>query len=434
MAGEIERLTARPRLPKTVIGLGLVSLFTDASSEAIFPLLPAFLTLLGASNLWIGAIEGAADFVANVLKYLTGLLADRRERLKPLVLAGYSLSTVVRPLVAFAVTPWQVLLVRLFDRVGKGVRTSPRDALIAHVTDPSIRGRAYGFHRAMDHAGAAIGALFSATALFLLGAGLSAESADLGKIRTVFLLAAIPGLFALVALALTPEPPRPLPPQARPRPEPLPRALRSALFALVLFTFANATDAFLIVLATRLGASPALAPLLWLGLHVIKASTATIGGTLADRFGRRNALALGWLVYAVTWGAIGLAVTLPALFLLVGAYGVSHGLVEGAERALVADLAAGTARGRAFGAYNMAIGFAAMVASVAFGAIWDAFGTVPAFLGSASFAVVAAVVLLVLVPNKPSEAPPVDGGTGQSGDAMAAREPADPSSHVARSR
>ena len=182
MAGETERLTARPRLPKTVIGLGLVSLFTDASSEAIFPLLPAFLTLLGASNLWIGAIEGAADFVANVLKYLTGLLADRRERLKPLVLAGYSLSTVVRPLVAFAVTPWQVLLVRLFDRVGKGVRTSPRDALIAHVTDPSIRGRAYGFHRAMDHAGAAIGALFSATALFLLGAGLSAESADLGKI------------------------------------------------------------------------------------------------------------------------------------------------------------------------------------------------------------------------------------------------------------
>jgi MFS family permease len=143
------------KLPGTVVALGLVSLLTDTSSEAIFPLLPAFLTAFGASNTFIGLVEGAAELVANVLKYPTGLAADRRARLKPLVLAGYGISTAVRPLVAFALAPWHVLVIRLADRVGKGVRTSPRDALIAAVTDPSIRARAYGFHRAMDHAGAA---------------------------------------------------------------------------------------------------------------------------------------------------------------------------------------------------------------------------------------------------------------------------------------
>ena len=383
------------KLPATVVGLGVVSLLTDASSEAIFPLLPAFLAGLGASNAFIGLVEGAADLVANVLKYATGLLADRRARLKPLVLAGYGLSTAARPLVAFALAPWHVLAVRMLDRVGKGVRTSPRDALIAEATAPAIRARAFGFHRAMDHAGAALGTLLGAGVLWALGTGARATTAQL---RTVFLWAAIPGVLALVALALTREPPRAAPPAAPQAPaSPLPPALRRALLPVVLFSLANATDAFILVKLARLGAAPVLAPLLWLALHVVKASTATAGGRLADRSGRRNALALGWTVYGVLWAAVGLVESVPLLFVLSAAYGTSHGLVEGAERALVADLG-GRGKGKAFGVYNALAGLGALGASTAFGAAWDRFGDALAFAASGALALVAAGALLVLVP------------------------------------
>ena len=391
---------ANAKLPATVIGLGLVSLFTDVSSEAIFPLLPAFLATLGASNAFIGLIEGAAELVANVLKYLTGILSDRRAQLKPFVLVGYGLSTLVRPLVAFALAPWHVLAVRVGDRVGKGVRTSARDALIAGATDPSIRGRAYGFHRAMDHAGAAIGTLLGAGLLWYLGAT-TTQAASGDQLRTVFLWAAVPGVLAMIALALTREPPRSLPPPpAKGESRPLPTPLKRALLPIALFAFANATDAFILVKAARLGASPILAPLLWLALHVVKASTATAGGRLADRYGKRNALALGWTVYAVTWSAVGFAETIPLLFLLSAIYGTSHGLVEGAEKALIAELADGRGRGKAFGAYSMLIGLAALLASTTFGVVWDELGAVVAFVGSGACALLAAAVLLVALPKR----------------------------------
>lgn len=389
------------RLPRTVIGLGVVSLFTDVSSEAIFPLLPAFLTALGASNAFIGVLEGAADLVSSLLKYATGRIADRRARLKPLVLGGYAVSTVVRPLVAFAASPWHVLLVRLGDRVGKGIRTSPRDALIAAVTEPAIRARAFGFHRAMDHAGAAIGTLLGAGLLWLLGQS-DPGSASVEQLRTVFLWAAVPGVLALIALAVTPEPPRPEPSAAGTAgTSGLPPALKRALLPVVLFSFANATDAFILVKLARLGAAPLFAPLLWLALHVIKASTATYGGRLADRYGKRNALALGWAVYALTWSAVGFAQSVPALLVLAAVYGVSHGLVEGPERALIAELAASSGRGKAFGAYNLLIGVAALAASTLFGVVWDRFGSVAAFVSSGAVALLAAVLLLRNVPNRP---------------------------------
>lgn len=391
---------ATPALPPTVVGLGLVSLLTDASSEAIFPLLPAFLATLGATNAFIGLVEGAADLVANVLKYATGLAADRRTHLKPLVLAGYTISTIARPLVAFAAAPWHVLAVRIADRVGKGVRTSPRDALIAGVTDPAMRGRAYGFHRAMDHAGAALGTLLAAALLWLLTPA-EARPAGPAQMRVVFLWAAVPGGLALLALALTKEPPRPGPSMDRQAEVPgLPPGLEKALLPLVLFALANATDAFVLVKAARLGASPIIAPLLWLTLHVIKAATATTGGRLADRHGRRRALALGWTVYAVTWSAVGFAATIPLLFLLTAIYGTSHGLVEGAERALVAELAGAHAKGRAFGVYNMLVGLAAMAGSAGFGLVWDHWGAAVAFVGSGALAFAAAIALLAAVPAR----------------------------------
>jgi hypothetical protein len=252
----------------------------------------------------------------------------------------------------------------------------------------------------MDHAGAAIGTLLGAGLLWYLGVA-TTESATTDPMRTVFLWAAVPGACAMVALALTREPPRHARMPAAPRSTTaLPPALKRALLPVALFAFANATDAFIIVKAARLGAAPILAPLLWLALHVVKASTATTGGRLADRFGRRNALVIGWSVYAVTWGAVGFAESIPLLFVLAAVYGTSHGLVEGAEKALIADLATGNGTGKAFGSYNMLIGFAALAASTSFGVAWDRLGSVVAFAGSGAVALVAAGVLLAVVPGQ----------------------------------
>jgi len=402
--------TARPparALPPTVVGLGFVSLFTDVSSEAIFPLLPAFLTTLGASNAFIGLIEGTADLVASVLKYLTGILADRRTRLKPFVLFGYGISTLARPLVALALAPWHVLAVRVADRVGKGIRTSPRDALIASATDPAMRARAFGFHHGMDHAGAALGTLLGAGLLWWLGgADVSAggtTTASGAQLRTVFAWAAVPGALAMLALAMTREPPRALPaPVAAGDASALSPALKRALLPITLFALANASDAFILVKAARLGAAPILAPLLWLGLHLVKASTASTGGRLADRFGKRRALGLGWVVYAVTWSALGFADSFALLAVLAALYGMTHGLIEGPEKALVAELAAGGGKGKAFGAYNMLVGLAALAASGGFGVVWDRFGSVPAFAGGGACALLAAIVLALRVPAAPA--------------------------------
>jgi hypothetical protein len=269
----------------------------------------------------------------------------------------------------------------------------------------------------MDHAGAAIGTLLGAAILWLLGArGAGGASAD--TLRTVFLWAAVPGLLAMVALALTREPPisrdggfpssRPISLSGREGAERgrLWPALRQALLPIALFALANATDAFILVKLARLGAPAVLAPLLWLALHLVKAATATAGGRLADRHGKRNALALGWTVYAFTWGAVGLAGSVPVLFALAAAYGTSHGLVEGAERALVADLSGGHAKGKAFGTYHLLVGLTALGASTAFGAAWDRFGDTAAFAGSGAVALLAAAVLLVLVPAAPPTSRP----------------------------
>jgi MFS family permease len=210
----------------------------------------------------------------------------------------------------------------------------------------------------------------------------------------------------MVALALTREPPRPAAPTAAAAaPGPLPRPLRRALLPIALFAVANATDAFILVKLARLGAPALLAPLLWLALHVVKAATATSGGRLADRYGRRNALALGWTVYAVTWGAVGIAGSVPVLFALSAAYGISHGLVEGAERALVAELSDGGVRGKAFGTYHVLVGLAALASSTGFGAAWDRFGDAAAFAGSGALALLAAAALLALVPARGATAP-----------------------------
>ena len=393
------------RLGRTVVALGVVSFLTDASSEMIYPLLPVFLTAtLGASAAVLGVIEGAAESTAALLKLAGGWWSDRVRRRKPLVVAGYAVSSFARPLVAAAESAGHVLAVRLSDRLGKGIRTAPRDALIADSVELGVRGRAFGFHRAADHAGAVIGPL---AAFALL------QWADL-DLRTVFWLAAVPAVAAVIAVVFfVREPsPAPLPPGAvipqaalrgrlhgfSPSPDaaPLPRTFWAYLVVLFVFTLGNSADAFLLLRAQQLGVPVALLPILWAALHVVKSGVSTTGGALSDRVGRLPMLVAGWLVFAFVYLGFAVATSPWHAWVLFLVYGVYFALTEGPERALVADLVPAARRGSAFGWFHLVVGLAALPASVLFGVIWEARGAPAAFAFGSALAVTATVALLPL--------------------------------------
>ncbi len=382
----------RMRLPRTVIALGAVSLLTDASSEMIYPLLPVFLSsVLGAGPLVIGAIEGAAESVASLLKLASGWWSDRLPRRKVLVVVGYGIASVVRPLIGLVQNVGQVLAIRLTDRAGKGIRGAPRDALIADAVDPSQRGRAYGFHRAMDHTGAVVGPLVAAA--LLKWGGLS--------LRTVFLIAAIPAALAMIALIFgVKESQRSVAKDGKKTNldrQGLDRRFWLYLVVLLVFTLGNSTDALLILRATELGVSAAMVPVLWAVLHVVKATSSTPGGTLSDRLGRRPLIIAGWIVYGAVYLGFAMASASWHAWALFIAYGLYFGLTEGVEKALVADLVPADVRGAAFGWYNLTIGLAALPASLIFGGLWQTFGAPVAFVTGAGLAIVAAIGLFVVV-------------------------------------
>lgn len=384
--------TPRRPLPRDVRSLGLVSLFNDASSEMIFPLLPAFVTgVLRAGPAFLGLLEGLAESLSALLKLLAGRLSDRLGRRKPLVLAGYTLASGARPWMALAAAPWHVLAVRLADRVGKGLRSAPRDALLAAVAPPEERGRAFGFHRAMDHAGAMLGPLLAAGVLALTG-----------DLRLTFALAAVPAILAVLVLALGVREPAAAPRDdtaAPGAPPPLGAPVRSYLAVLTVFTLGNSSDAFLLLRAQEAGLSLAALPLLWSWHHAVKAATSTHGGALSDRVGRRRTILLGWGVYALTYAGFALVAEAWHVWALFGVYGLFHALTEGAEKALLADLAPAAARGTAFGAYHALTGAALLPASLVTGWLWQAFGATAALGLGAALAGVAALGLLLLVPE-----------------------------------
>ena len=383
------RVDSRMRLalPRTVIALGAVSLLTDLSSEMIYPLLPVFLsTVLGAGPLAIGAIEGAAESVAALLKLASGWWSDRLPRRKPLVIFGYGLASVVRPLIGLAQNVGQVLMIRLADRTGKGIRGAPRDALIADAVDASQRGRAYGFHRAADHAGAVAGPLVAFALLTWGGVSL----------RTVFLLAAIPAAGAMIALIFgVRETKREVARASGPNLDRagLDRRFWAYLGVLLLFTLGNSTDALLILRANDLGVSAAVVPILWAVLHVVKSVSSTPGGILSDRLGRRPLIIGGWLIYAVVYLGFAFASQTWHAWALFIVYGLYFGMTEGVEKALVADMVPTHVRGAAFGWYNLTIGVAALPASLLFGGLWQRYGAHTAFIVGASLALVAAIAL-----------------------------------------
>jgi MFS family permease len=325
------------------------------------------------------------------------MAADRTKRKKPLVLAGYGLSALMRPLMAFATGWGHVLAVRFADRVGKGVRTSPRDALLAAYVPSADRGRAYGLQRSMDHLGAVAG---PAVAFILLyGAGL--------PLRTVFLWSAIPGAVAVVVLLAVVkevESPPPAGPAPRLFDGSLPAPFRRYVAIVALFTLGNASDAFLILRAVQEGIHVKYVPLLWGAFHVVKSSLSTHAGVLADRWDRKKMIVLGWVVYAATyaaWGFLEGPGWMIALFLVYALYSAA---CEGAERALVADFVPQEKRGTAFGWFHLAVGVAALPASVLFGALYAWRGAPTAFLTAAALAVVSAGLLLALPTPRNGEA------------------------------
>lgn len=379
-------------LPRTVLILGMVSFLNDAASEMVTPLLPVFLTaVLGAGPAVVGLVEGFAEATASLLKLLSGRLADRGWNARALVSWGYGVSNSARPLIGLALAwPW-VLLLRFLDRVGKGLRTSPRDALIAASTPGPLRGRAFGFQRALDHAGAVAGPLL---AFWLLGLGVG--------LQQLFLLSLVPGVLLILLLAFA----LPATPTAVPAPQAdassgsvtLDPRLRALIVAAGGLALATTPEVFLVLWAQSRGIGIVWVPLLWAAASAVKVVTAMAGGSWADRYGRLPVLLAGWGGRIAILASLGAgADAVPLVWTLFLAYAGSLALTEGAERALIGDRASAGQKATAFGLYHMTGGLLALPGAVLFGAIWQWRGEATAFFTAATLTLLAVTGMLLLL-------------------------------------
>jgi len=385
-------------LSKNVRTLGWVSLFNDIASEMIYPLLPLFLnTVLGAGVVFIGLIEGIAESASSFLKLFSGWVSDRFQKRKGLILFGYFLASITRPFIGLATSAYHVLFLRFFDRIGKGVRSSPRDALLSQSCREEERGKAFGFQRAMDHAGAMTGPLIASLLMAVF-------TKDL---RIIFLLAFVPSLFCLWILwrgVRDVHPVRNSSEAINPAPSPpklnwkgWDRKFKYFLLIITLFTLGNSSDAFLLLRAQDLGLNIVTIPILWFLFHLSKTVFSVPGGAFSDRIGRRKVMILAWTVYGLVYLGFAFASKPYHIWLLFIVYGLFYGLSEGTEKAWVADLVEESKRGTAYGAYHFCIGIAALPASLLMGLIWKAIGVQWAFSFGAVMALIAAFLAIALM-------------------------------------
>jgi MFS family permease len=414
------------KIPFTVIMLGVVSLLTDTASEMIYPLVPVYVAALGSGAILLGIIEGIAETTSSMLKLVSGVLSDKTGRRKLYVVAGYTISSLIRPLTGIVTASWQIIFVRMFDRVGKGIRTSPRDALIASSVDETMRGRAFGFERAMDHAGAVVGPVLAIIALTVLFIGFGLKD-PLSALRWTFILAIIPGIMAILTLVFFVKESESASRGGKSFSfslKNLDKNFRNYLLTMILFTLGNSSDAFLLFrieeaihksgavvnfvnsisflknMVSYFGDETAqvtiinilFLPLIWAFFHIIKASFSTALGTLSDRIGRKIVIKTGWAIFAFVYFSFALIVFLPsslqiiAAFVLFAIYAMFYAFTEGAEKAFVADLVEEKERGTAFGLFNFSIGLGALPASVIFGFLYSFTDKwLPGFGGTVAF-------------------------------------------------
>ncbi len=383
-------LSALTRLPRTVWFLGAISFLNDAASDAVYPLLPLFFAAtfaVGAQAL--GVIEGAANATAALMKLVSGYFYDRTQRAKGWIVLGYTLPALARPLIAFSGSLPVVLMLRMADRIGKGLRSSPRDALLAASVDANRRGLAFGLHRSMDHAGAVVGPLAAAA---LLAAGWS--------VREVLLWTLVPGVLC-VLLALTLREPAKVEISAEKidwRWAGLPSPLKRYLIALALFTLSQASNMFLLLRAKETGFTDAQIPLLWAGFSALAMVLSTPLSAFSDGVDRRKMLSVAWVVYAVLFAAFGLLPqTLATTIALFVGYGIFIAATEGAEKAMIAELAPKAQLGTAFGWFHLVSGLMLLPASAMFGWLWTRVNPTAAFMVSATMSLLAAGLLWRMV-------------------------------------
>jgi MFS family permease len=428
----------KSHIPRTIIMLGIVSLFTDMATEMIYPLMPVFVAALGSGAILLGIIEGVAETTAAMLKLISGIISDRIGKRKILVLTGYAISSLFRPLTGVVTAAWQIVIIRMVDRIGKGIRSSPRDALIASSVDESIRGKAYGFDRAMDHAGAVIGPVIAILTLLILFIGFNLKD-SLTALRWTFILAIIPGVLAVLTLTFFVSEKSPVISGKKS----LKLSLKGFdinfkryLLIMVLFTLGNSSDAFLLFRVEesiqKSGSVVNLVrsieplqrmisgfgneseqikiinilflPLIWAFFHIIKSVCSTPLGSLSDRIGRKKVINAGWAIYTFVYFSFALLVFLPshfqilATFILFGIYALFYAFTEGAEKAFVADIVKEEQRGTAFGLFNFAIGLGALPASVIFGFLYSSFDKMyPGFGGTVAFGFGGIIALVSMI-------------------------------------
>ena len=386
--------TRTPRIPRTVWVLGIVSLLTDMSSEFIHSLLPVFMAgTLGASALMIGLIEGAAEGLALATKVFSGYLSDVLGRRKPLVVLGYGLAALTKPLFPLAGSVHWVLGARLLDRVGKGIRGAPRDALIADVTPKEVRGAAFGMRQSLDTVGGFAGPLMAIAAMAYF----------VGDIRSALWIAVVPGFVAVALLVFAVREPESAPGRVAAR---LPlsreglRRLGGTYWRLVaigsLLTFARSTEAFLVLRGSNLGLSNTLVPLVLVAMSLVYTVAAYPAGKWSDQGGRRPLLIAGMLVLAIADVVLATASGMVGLFAGIALWGLHMGLTQGLFAAYIADLAPGELRGTAFGVFNLATGVVLLAASALSGLVWDQFSPATTFWMGAGLAVVGAAALFAL--------------------------------------
>jgi MFS family permease len=375
------------KIPRTVWALGFVSMFMDISSEMIHSLLPVFLvSTLGASAALVGVIEGAAEATASITKVFSGWLSDQLGKRKLLAVLGYGLGALSKPIFPLAVTPWEVFGARFADRIGKGVRGAPRDALVADITTPGMRGAAFGLRQSLDTIGAFVGPFIAIVLMVVLA----------GDIRAVFAWAVVPAVIAVILLVLGVEEPK-RSHQARSARAPvrlsevraLGRPFWSVVIVAMVFSLARFSEAFLILRAIDVGLPSALAPAVLILMKVVYSAGAAPAGSLADRMDRRVLLAGGLVMLACADLALAFLPSVGGVAAGVVLWGLHMALTQGLFAALVADVAPERLRGSAFGVYNLATGMTLLVASSLAGVLWSIYGAGVTFATGAGFAVIA---------------------------------------------